>query len=110
MARCDTALRPLRHHALQPYAADVIEHARAATRQMLSKPYGSPLGPAEYLDEPPPLALDQRQVAQFVAVMLDQIEREQHCLMAPALAPQRMEVQRAVVAGDHGLAVVQERS
>ena len=57
----------------------------------------------------PPLALDQRQVAQVVAVMLDQVEGEQHRLMAPALAPQRMEVRRAVVAGDHRLAVDQER-
>ena len=41
--------------------------------------------------------------------MLDQVEGVQHRLMAPALAPQRMEVRRAVVAGDHRLAVDQER-
>ena len=40
--------------------------------------------------------------------MLDQVEGEQHRLM-PALAPQRMEVRRPVVAGDHDLAVDQER-
>jgi len=39
----------------------------------------------------------------------DQVEREQHRLMAPALAPQRMEVRRPVVAGDHSLAVDQKR-
>jgi hypothetical protein len=36
-------------------------------------------------------------------------EGVQHRLMAPALAPQRMEVRRPVVAGDHRLAVDQER-
>ena len=41
--------------------------------------------------------------------MFDQVEREQHRLMAPALAPQRMEVRRPVVADDHRLAVDQER-
>jgi hypothetical protein len=66
------------------------------------------LGPAEQPGEPS-LALDQRQVAQVVAVMLDQVEGVQHCLTAPTSAPQRMEVRRPVVAGDHGLAVDQER-
>src|SRR5207302_10393556 len=36
---------------------------------------------------------------------LDQIEGVQHRLMSPASAPQRMEVRRPVVAGDHRLAV-----
>ena len=75
---------------------------------MLNEPDGAPLGPADQSGEPP-LALDQRQVAQVVAVMLDQVEGEQHRLMAPAFASQRMEVRRPVVAGDHRLAVDQER-
>jgi hypothetical protein len=40
---------------------------------MLVVPDGSPPGPAEQSGEPP-LALDQRQVAQVVAVVLDQVE------------------------------------
>ena len=51
----------------------------------------------------------QRQIAQVVAVMLDQVEREQHRLMTPALGAQRMEVRRPVLAGDHGLAIDRER-
>ena len=39
----------------------------------------------------------------------DQVKGEQHRLMAPASAPQRMKVRCAVVAGDHGLAVDQGR-
>ena len=86
----------------------MLEHGWPVTHQMLAVPDGAPLGPAEQSGEPP-LAVDQRQVAQVVAVMLDQVEREQHRLMAPASAPQRMEVRRPVVAGNHGLAVDQER-
>jgi hypothetical protein len=69
---------------------------------------GSPLGLADQLGEPS-LAVDHRQVAQVVAVMLDQVEGEQHRLTATALAPERMEVRRPVIAGDHDLAVDQER-
>jgi hypothetical protein len=36
------------------------------------------------------------------------VEGEQNRLMGPALAPQRVEVGRAIVAGDHRLAVDQE--
>ena len=75
---------------------------------MLNELDGAPLGPAEQLLEPP-LALDQRQVAQITAVMLDQVEGEQHHLMSPALAPQRVVVRRAVVADNHRLAVDQKR-
>ena len=49
----------------------MIEHGRAVTRRMLVVQDGSPLGGANQFEEPP-LALDQRQVAQVVAVMLDQ--------------------------------------
>ena len=83
------------------------EYGRGVARQVLNELDGAPLGPAEQLLEPP-LALDQRQVAQIVAVMLDQVEGEQHRLMSPALAPQRAEVRRAIVAGDHRLAVDEE--
>jgi hypothetical protein len=41
--------------------------------------------------------------------LLDQVEGAQHRLTAPASAPQRTEVWRPVVAGDHRLAVDQER-
>ena len=57
----------------------------------------------------PPLALDQRQVAQVVVVKFDQVEGVQHRFLATPFAPQRMEVRCPVVAGDHGLAVDQER-
>ena len=53
-------------------------------------------------------AFDQRQVAQIVAVMLQQVEREQHRFMCPVFTPQRMEVRRPVVAGDYRLAVDRE--
>jgi hypothetical protein len=36
-----------------------------------------------YQSGEPPLALDQRQVAQVVVAMPDQVEREQHRLMTP---------------------------
>jgi hypothetical protein len=62
-------IRPLRHDALQPHAADMLEHGRAITRQMLAEPDRAPLGLAEQSGEPP-LALDQRLVAEVAAVML----------------------------------------
>ena len=86
----------------------MLEHGRAVTRQMLSEPDGAPLGPAEQSGEPP-LALDQRQVAQVVAVMLDQVEGDSTASWPRRLAPQRAEVRHPVVAGDHRLAVDQER-
>ena len=63
-------IRPLRHDALQPHAADVLEHGRAVTRQMLIEPDGAPLGLADQFEELP-LALDQWQVAQVVNLMWD---------------------------------------
>jgi hypothetical protein len=86
----------------------MLEHGRAVTCQIFNEPDGSPLGPADQSCKPP-LSLDQWQVAQVVAVMPDQVEREQHRLIAPASAPQRTEVRRPVITGDHGLAVDQER-
>jgi hypothetical protein len=86
----------------------MLEDGRAVTRQMLIEPDGAALCPAEQLLEPP-LALDQRKVAQIVAVMLQQVERDQHRLMAPVLAPQCMEVRRPVVACDHDLTIDQKR-
>jgi hypothetical protein len=60
----------------------MLEDGRAVTRQVLNEPDGAPLGLADQLGEPS-LALDQRQVAQVVAVMLDQVEGVQYRLMAP---------------------------
>jgi hypothetical protein len=57
--------------------------------QMFIEPDGV-LRPAKQSGETP-LALDQRQVAQVRTVMLDQVEGEQHRLMATVLAPQRAE-------------------
>jgi hypothetical protein len=37
-------VRPLRHDALQPHAADMPEHGRAVIRQVFNEPYGLPLG------------------------------------------------------------------
>jgi hypothetical protein len=51
------------------------EHGRPVARQVLAVPDGSLLGPADQSGKPP-LALDQREVAQVVAVVLDQVERE----------------------------------
>jgi hypothetical protein len=67
-----------------------------------------PLRLAEQLLEPP-LALDQRQVAQVLAVVLDQIKGVQHRLMTPTFASERVEVGCSVLVGDHGFAVNQER-
>ena len=41
--------------------------------------------------------------------MLQQVKRIQHCIGASVFAPQRMEVRRAVLSGNHDLAVDQER-
>src|SRR6476661_7229588 len=60
-------INPLRHDALKAHAADMLEHGRAVTRQMLAVPDGSPLGLADQLGEPP-LAVDQRQITQVLAV------------------------------------------
>jgi hypothetical protein len=57
--------------------------SRAVACQIFIEPDGTPFGPDEQLCEPP-LTLDQRQVSQVVAVMLDQVEGEQHRFMAPA--------------------------
>ena len=86
----------------------MIKDGRAVTHQMLNELDRTPFGPAEQLGEPP-LALDQRQVAQVVAVMPDQVEGVQHHLTSPASAPQRTEVRRPVVADNHDLAIDQER-
>lgn len=51
------SIHPLRHDALQPHAADVIEYGRAVARQMLNELDRSSLGPADQLLEPP-LAFD----------------------------------------------------
>ena len=51
------SIRPLRHDALQPHAADVVEHDRALLGQMLDESDGV-LGPADQSGEPP-LAFDQ---------------------------------------------------
>ena len=55
----------------------------------------------------PSLARDQWERAQVVAVELQQVERDEHRLAAPAA--QRTEIMRAVVADNHGLAIDQER-
>jgi hypothetical protein len=61
-----------------------MEDCRAVTSQMLNEPDGSPLGLADQFEEPP-LAFDQRQLAQVVAVVLDQVEGVEHRLMARRL-------------------------
>ena len=86
----------------------MIEDVRPVTRQMLGEPDDLPLGPAQQLGEPP-LAFEQRQVAQISPVVLQQVEGKQHRLRPPASAPQRIEVRHPVDADDHGLAVDQER-
>ena len=51
----------------------MLEHGRAVTRQMFNERDSAPLGLADQFEEPP-LALDQGQVAQVVAVVLNQVE------------------------------------
>jgi hypothetical protein len=53
MARCGKAHPSASRQAFQPHAADVLEHRRAVTRQMLNELDRSPLGPADQLSEPP---------------------------------------------------------
>src|SRR5437016_4470474 len=60
-------VRPLRHDALQPHAADMREHGWPVTCQMLNEPDRSPVALADQSGEPT-LTLDQRQPAQVVAV------------------------------------------
>jgi hypothetical protein len=73
----------------------MIKDGLAVTRQVFTKLDRALLGPADQLLEPP-LALDQRQVSQIDAVMLDQVEGEQLRFTSPAFAPQR-EVRHPVV-------------
>ena len=86
----------------------MIKDGWAVTHQMLNELDRTPFGPAQQLRQSP-FALDQWQAAQIVAVMPDQVEGVQHHLTAPSSVPQRMEVRRPVVAGDHRLAVDQKR-
>src|SRR4029077_13556033 len=89
-----------------PNAADVMEDCRAVTSQMLNEPDGSPLGLADQFEEPP-LAFDQRQLTQVVAVVLDQVEGVEHHRMAGPPGAQRMEVRPPVIADNYRLTVEQ---
>jgi hypothetical protein len=60
------------------------EHRRAVILQMFNELDRAPLlGPAEQLGKPP-LALDQWQLAQVVALVLQQVEGVQRHLTAPS--------------------------
>ena len=63
------------------------EHGRAVIRRMLIETDDLPLDPAEQSGEPL-LAFMQRQVAQVIAVMLQQVEGAEHRLGAAASAEQ----------------------
>jgi len=80
-------IRALRYDALQPHAADMPEHGRAVIRRMLIETDDLPLDPAEQSGEPL-LAFMQRQVAQVITVMLQQVEGAEHRLGAAASAEQ----------------------
>ena len=43
------------------------------------------------------LAVQEWRVAQVVALMLDQVEREQHCIMVAPAAVQRVEIRKSVI-------------
>ena len=60
----------------------MIKDGLAVVRQMFIEPDRAPLGPAEQNLEPP-LALDQRQVAQEVGVLPEQVEGVPRRLRAP---------------------------
>ena len=85
----------------------MLEHDRAVVGQMLNEADCVPLGLADQPGQPL-LARDQRQVAQIVVFVQEQVEGEQHRIMARPAA-QRTEVRHPVGAGDHRLAVDQER-
>ena len=85
-----------------------MEDRRAVARQMLNEPNGPPLGLAEQSGKPS-LALEQRQAAQVVAVVLNRVEGVEHHRMAVAPGAQRMEVRPPVIADNHRLTVDQER-
>ena len=85
----------------------MLEHDRAVVGQMLNEADCVLLGLADQPGEPS-LALDQRQVAQVVVFVHEQVEGVQHRLMARPAA-QRAEIRHPVGAGDHRLAVDQER-
>ena len=86
----------------------MIKDGLAVTLQMFIELDRALFGPTDQLLEPP-LALDQWQAAQIVAVMPDQVEREQHRFMSAAFTPQRVEARCPVGAGDHCFAVDDER-
>ena len=66
----------------------MTEHGRAVTHQMFCEQDGvSGLYADQFFE--PPLALDQRQVAQIVAVKFEQVEGVQHRLVTPASVAQR---------------------
>ena len=71
--------------------------------------YGTRAGAGRLPAKESPNARSKQHVAQIVVVKFDQVEGEQYRLLATLLAPQRMEVRCPVLAGNHGLAVDQER-
>jgi hypothetical protein len=60
----------------------MLEHGRAVTRQMLSEPDGSPLGPADQLGEPPNLFVSHfREIVVFrQARNLGKLHNTVHCI------------------------------
>jgi hypothetical protein len=70
------------------HTADMLEHRSAAVRQMLIEA-DRVLGLAEQFRELP-LAIQERRIVQVAALMLDQVEREQHRAMVAAAAGQRV--------------------
>jgi hypothetical protein len=96
------------HHlldALQPNRQTCANTERAVPLQSAGSEFPCP---AEQLFEPS-LAFDQRQIAQIVAIVFDQVEGVQLGLRVPASVAQRMEVRRLVVADNHDLDVDQVR-
>ena len=75
---------------------------------MLNELDGVPVDPVQQLGQSL-LAFMQRQVAQVGTIVLQQVEGIQYRLWTPASAPQCPEVRHPVVAGNHRLAVDQER-
>src|SRR4051812_171637 len=85
----------------------MFEHGRAIVRQVLIEA-DRVRGLAQQLRELP-LPVQQPRVAQVFALMLDQIEREQHRIMVEAAAVQRLEIRKAIISAHHHLAIDQER-
>ena len=98
---------PLRHDPLETQSAGVLEHGRTSLVNVFVE-LDRVLGLADQFYQLP-LAVEQWSFSQVDALMLDQVEREQHCISVEETAAQGIEIRKAIIATDDRLAVDQER-